>query len=763
MIRTASNAFRKRDASVPSVGRRVSLAGENSCAQNARMGRTCLATCLRVVGVVFFAGCIAAQAVVVTVDVTQDRQAISPLIYGINYLTDPFGTVSSVTITDLNASFVRNGGNLASRYNWQINAENHAQDFYFESIASDGAAATDQRASDLFITTVRNGGAEPTVTIPTIDWLSNVGAGGSKLASFSMAKYGPQTGSDSMYFPDAGNGLVDVGGNVTHKIITNNKSDASVPNSVAFEMGFLDYLQVHPAGFAAVRYYTMDNEPDLWADTHRDVVRPDGGYAGGPINPINEGDKSIASVTRLVNYARLVKQRAPGAIVLAPETSSWFGYLVSAFDRQYANNLNAYGSYPLDGDWLGGYRTITPANPDGFYLPWLLGQLAAVAPTEGRLVDYFTLHYYPQTVSLNSDASLGTANLRNRSTRSLWDPTYFDEDAVGNHSYINAQIRLIPRMKEWVVRNYPGTKIGITEYNWGADQDINGGTALADVLGIFGREGLDLATVFPTPNAFAASGFKMYRNYDGQHSAFGETRVRLTPVPDPNLFGFYAAQRASDGRLTLMLINKGTSAQATQVNLTGFVATGTAGLWRLGISSSVIQSLAPSNVTLTTSQLSITLPAQSVTLAVLTPTSAGLFAQWQGAHFTPAHVADPNTGGWLADPDHDGIPNWLAFVCNVPPLGGMTAADRDALPQAGRERNANVDYVTITYRRNVLAGQTIISYETSADLSIPAWQPTVPDLVDSLIPDAFTGDPRVRAKFVLNGARKFVRLRATGP
>ena len=75
------------------------------------------------------AGTLAAQTVVATVDVTQDRQPISPLIYGINYLTDPFGTVSSATIADLGATFVRNGGNLASRYNWQVNAENHAEGF----------------------------------------------------------------------------------------------------------------------------------------------------------------------------------------------------------------------------------------------------------------------------------------------------------------------------------------------------------------------------------------------------------------------------------------------------------------------------------------------------------------------------------------------------------------------------------------------------------------------------------------------------------
>ena len=79
---------------------------------------------------------------------------------------------------------------------------------------------------------------------------------------------------------------------------------------------------------------------------------------------------------------------------------------------------------------------------------------------------------------------------------------------------------LIPRMKNWVASYYPGTKIGITEYNWGAEGHINGATAQADILGIFGREGLDLATRWTTPAAARPlyKAMKMFRNYDGNKS-----------------------------------------------------------------------------------------------------------------------------------------------------------------------------------------------------------------------------------------------------
>ena len=61
-----------------------------------------------------------------------------------------------------------------------------------------------------------------------------------------------------------------------------------------------------------------------------------------------------------------------------------------------------------------------------------------------------------------------------------------------NESWIADKVQLIPRMKTWVATNYPGTKTGITEYNWGAEGHMNGALAQADIFGIFGREGLDL-------------------------------------------------------------------------------------------------------------------------------------------------------------------------------------------------------------------------------------------------------------------------------
>ena len=122
------------------------------------------------------------------------------------------------------------------------------------------------------------------------------------------------------------------------------------------------------------------------------------------------------------------------------------------------------------------------------YLPWLLNALRLNDVANARrLLDVFTVHYYPQGGEFSDDVSSAMQLRRNRSTRSLWDPAYVDE------TWINDRVQLIPRLRGWVNTHYPGTATGITEYNWGAENHINGATTQADIYGIFGREGLDMS------------------------------------------------------------------------------------------------------------------------------------------------------------------------------------------------------------------------------------------------------------------------------
>jgi hypothetical protein len=523
--------------------------------------------------------------VTVSVDALANGHVISPLIYGVAF-------ASSNQLADLNFRLNRSGGNSETRYNWELNAHNHAADWYFESIADDGPTNSGASA-DAFIADSKNGGAQPMITVSMIGWMPILASGRGKLASYSIAKYGPQTGSDWQWFADAGNG---VGTNTTTHtgwlITTNDPTDANFLTNSAFQQAFIRHLTNRwgTATNGGVRYYFLDNEHSIWHSTHRDV------------HPIGATMEEIRD--RMFEYASMVKSNDPNAVVLGPEEFGWSGFLYSGYDLWYGDH-NGWSYLP---------DHAAHGNMD--YMPWLLSQFYQRATnTNQRLLDYFTLHCYPQgngTVNefgdnISTDAQL----LRNRSTRQFWDTNYVDP------SWINSVVKLIPRMKDWVNQYYPGMPIGVTEYNWGAEGYLNGATAQADILGIFGREGLDLATRWTTPAMGTPTylAMKMYRNYDGAKSTFGDTSIRAT-VPNPDNLAAFAAVRSGDGALTMMVINKDLN-NVTPVTLTlaNFNVSGSAQVWQLASPGTSISHL--SNTALTNGVLQQALPPQSITLFVV--------------------------------------------------------------------------------------------------------------------------------------------------
>jgi hypothetical protein len=514
-------------------------------------------------------------AVSITVDAQLNRHPISPLIYGVAF-------ASSNQLSDGNFTMNRSGGNAETRYNWQLNAHNHGADWYFESI--DDGSATPAATADDFVANSKNGGAQPLLTIPMIGWPPKLGASRGKLASYSIKKYGPQTGSDSQWMPDAGNGISST--NANRPITWNNPNDASFPTNSAFQQAFIQHLtnRWNWSTNGGVAYYLMDNEHSIWFSTHQDVH---------PVGPTMQEIRD-----KFFDYAGVVKALDPNALVLAPEEWGWSGYFYSGYDQQNAGNHDR----GTNGGWD--------------YCPWLLNQFHQRATnTNQRLLDYFTLHCYPQGGEGGSDVSTSTQLLRNRSTRQLWDTNYVDASWIGSQPTNNI-LMLIPRMKRWVASYYPGTKIGITEYNWGAEGYINGATAQADILGIFGREGLDLATRWTAVEVtnLVHQAMKMYRNYDGNKSTFGDTSVAAAG-PNPDNVSTFAAVRSADGALTVMVVNKQITASATaSIIINNFLASGTAQVWQL-TSANAITRL--SDLSFAGSGFTNTVPAQSITLFVL--------------------------------------------------------------------------------------------------------------------------------------------------
>jgi hypothetical protein len=522
------------------------------------------------------------SAVTIVIDPARDQHPISPLIYGVAFASP------ASQLSDLNVPVHRSGGNTETRYNWQLNAHNHANDWYFESL--DDGSSTPAGSADNFVMSSKGAGTEPMLTIPMIGWVPKLGPGRARLASYAITNYGLQAANDWQYFAQAGNGVIT---NTSIQITTNNPNDANFLTNSDFQRAFIQHL-TNRWGLSTnggVKYYFMDNEHALWNSTHRDV------------HPIGTTMQEIRD--KMFDYSAVVKSLDPNAIVLGPEEWGWPGYLYSGFDWQWAGNHNDYNS---------AHFPDRSTNGGSDYGPWLLDQFRQREIATGkRFLDYFTFHVYPQQGEFGNDVSTSMQLTRNRSTRQLWDTNYLDP------SWINNIIKLIPRMKGWVATYYPGTKIGITEYNWGAESHINGATAQADIYGIFGREGLDLGTRWTTPATGSPTynAMKMFRNYDGSKHGFGDTSVYLTNSVNPDNLSAFAALRAFDGAVTALVVNKQLGAAASiNISLTNFLPAGTAQVWQL-TSANVISHL--SDTALAGNTITNSVPPQSITLFIVPP------------------------------------------------------------------------------------------------------------------------------------------------
>jgi hypothetical protein len=244
------------------------------------------------------------------------------------------------------------------------------------------------------------------------------------------------------------------------------------------------------------------------------------------------------------------------------------------------------------------------------------------------------VHWYPEATGNNAAGSAtritdgdpthgptdaGVVAARKQAPRSLWDNTYTETSWITQFS-TSGPIRLLPRLKDKITANYPGTKLSITEYNYGAGGHISGAIAQADVLGVFGREGLYAATLWPleSNNNFIYGGFEAFRNYDGANGSFGDTSIRATTSDVPNASVYASVNAGNPNRMVLVCINKNDAPQTAGIAVTHTAQFHTAQVYQLTSANSVPQHLADIPITLTNA-FQYTMPANSVTTLVLVP------------------------------------------------------------------------------------------------------------------------------------------------
>jgi uncharacterized protein (TIGR03437 family) len=515
------------------------------------------------------------------IDAAANRRSISPDIYGIN----DYGAGTQSLSAAMRVAVRRFGGDSTTRYNWTFDNYNSGSDYYFENYALNDAGAAQLPSGSYFDNLVAGNRLTHTKTLGTIPIIGWTTKSRDHACSFSVAKYGKQDSVDP-YSTDCGNGQLN-----KNWLTNTDPHDTSVQVDQTFYAPWIAHLiaTFGPANQGGVQIWSLDNEPEWWMGVHHDIHPNPASY-----------DEVLSLGTK---FAQMIKAADPSALVSGPIPSSWDAYFYSATD--FVNGWNTkpylYNDNPVDRNAHGGVA----------WLDWYLQQMHNYEMQHGqRLLDYLDVHAYvtPNNISFGEAGSAATNQLRLTSTRALWDPNYLVPDVDPT-----TPIELVPRLLAWVDNNYPGTKTAITEYNWGALDDITGALAQADILGIFGREGLDLATLWSPPTAGQPGvfAFEMYSNYDGKGSAFGETSIAAT-TGNPDQLSIFAAQR-SDQSLIAIVINKTTGALTSPIGLANFQAAGPVHVYQYS-SANLNAIVAQPDTTISAGAIQSAFPAYSITL-----------------------------------------------------------------------------------------------------------------------------------------------------
>lgn len=513
-----------------------------------------------------------ASNVTFAIDSTQDARPISRFIYGLNGW-DPAQRPANLTLS-------RSGGNRMTAYNWETNASNAGADWFNQNDDLLGGGNTPNGAVAPGIVSARNAGAGIVVTMPTIGYVAadkNGGGDVNQTPNYLDVRFRRSLARKPTAFS-----------------LTPNTADAFV-----YQDEYINFLDsTYPGAFAHATtpiFISLDNEPDLWHTTH---ARLRGDATNPPATQEGTNVTYAEIVQRSVDYAGAAKAVNPDVQIFGPVNYGWQG-MVRLQDAADHGNRD--------------------------FLDFYLAQMAQASTTAGRrLLDVLDVHWYPEAQGggvriTGAETSAAVAAARKQAPRSLWDSTYTETSWITG-CCSGGPIRLLPRLKDKIAANYPGTKLAITEYNYGGANHISGGIAQADVLGIFGREGLFAANLWRLAdnNSFIYGGFEMFRNYDGTNGSFGDTSIRATNTDAAAASVYASVNTGNPARMVLVVINKNDTAQTAGIAVTHTAQFHAAQVYRLTSANSAPQRAADIPITLTNA-FQYTMPANSVTTLVLLP------------------------------------------------------------------------------------------------------------------------------------------------
>jgi hypothetical protein len=535
--------------------------------------------------------------VVSAIKTGEERKPISPYIYGIN------GFANSAFPADLLASvtLVRRGGDRGNSYNWETNVSNgsHNNGFINDMNLANGTPNVNAPAAQDVALLAQHRPAGRAVMVPFVlnDWVSGPlgGIGSWSSAGWTRSAYFRRVGfvkpTPISATPDLNDGMVYTDEHFEYLRARYPAQDISAPGPGRLFVG-------------------IDNEPDLYAYNFPMLQSGTGANLTQNGTVVGQRVKSEEFTQRLITFARRIKQLAPNAHIVGPSHYHFDGWTTF-----WAENTTKYSN----------------AGSARWYMDDMLATIRSVSEQEGvRLLDTWDFHWYPQGRSRNTyvwDFDHATMNLTDaevdqilQGTRSYWDPTYNENSWITEPWHLGGPTYVLPRLKARIDAAYPGTKLGVTEYNPGGRNHIASGLGVVDSLGIFQRHGVEMAAFWPvgsnTALAYAFGGLKLVRNADGAGLRYADTDVKVEH-PEVVPSSVYAASD-NPNRVTVLVINKSRAPRTFGLRLFNDTRLGRAKAYRID-AAHANPYLASSEQVSKNNAYAYTAPPLSATMVVFTP------------------------------------------------------------------------------------------------------------------------------------------------
>lgn len=243
---------------------------------------------------------------------------------------------------------------------------------------------------------------------------------------------------------------------------------------------------------------SLGNEFSIWNETHSKIW------------PTTDGITADEYIDRYVEYALAIRKAQdevngkPNSIkIWGPEIStSWYDWNTGNFSEDCAwTDVKAQVACTYGG---GKYTHFIPYF---FYRLKAAERDLKINPRGYKLVDYLSIHYYPnfRTKIADPDSIIVDQNGRQmvsemlEATRVFNDPAYLNNYDISSVKNISPNI--LGRMKEWM-KAYPNVKLAINEFAVDSDyrttkyHPVVRPLYLADSIGIFAKEGVAFLNQF---------------------------------------------------------------------------------------------------------------------------------------------------------------------------------------------------------------------------------------------------------------------------